>query len=82
MQIPGTQRPSRRRWQRWALRFGLPCALVALGSVWLYKPETQARAIAAAGIAVAALIVFVLTMPGRTEERSRRARGVTPDDPS
>lgn len=83
MQVDSTQSPNRHAWKRWALRFGLPSAVVALCSVWLYEPDTQAGAIVAVGFAVVALFVFVLTMPRRrTVDRPRRARGSSPDGPA
>jgi F0F1-type ATP synthase assembly protein I len=82
MRGESVQDPNRRAWKRWALLFGLPCSVVALGSVWLYKPDTQAEAIAVAGIAVLALLVFVLTMPRRAADPARRSRASSPDDPA
>ncbi|WP_328373029.1 hypothetical protein OG800_49540 (plasmid) [Streptomyces sp. NBC_00445] len=76
------QDPNRQAWKRWALLVGLPCAVVALGSVWLYKPDTQREAIAASAIAVLALLLFALTMPRRAAIRTRRSRASSPDDPA
>ncbi|TGB15495.1 hypothetical protein [Streptomyces sp. MZ04] len=82
MEVDGAQSPNRRAWKRWAFFFGSPSAVVALSSVWLFEPDSQAEAIAAAGVGVAALFVFVLTMPRRTAEAARRSRWSSPDDPS
>ncbi|MEU5958148.1 hypothetical protein [Streptomyces sp. NPDC047525] len=81
MQVDSAQSVTRRAWMRWTLASGLPSSLVALGSVWLYEPDSQAKAIAAAGVGVAALFVFVLTMP-HAAQRARRSRRASPDDPA
>jgi hypothetical protein len=65
MQVDGPRGHSARAWRRWALLFGLPSAAVALASVWLYEPHSVGAALEAAGLAVAALLVFTLTMPRR-----------------
>ncbi|MFD4210464.1 hypothetical protein ACFWRG_31250 [Micromonospora tulbaghiae] len=63
-------------WGRWALRWGVPSAVVALGSVWVVEPATRVGAITAAGVALTALLVFVGTMPRRqTPARPRSRRG-------
>lgn len=74
MQGEGTQNRNRRVWKRWALLSGLPCVVVALGSVWVYEPGTWAEGLVAAGTAVVALLVFILTMPYSTDLRRRRSR--------
>ncbi|MEU0108379.1 hypothetical protein ABZ313_23880 [Streptomyces sp. NPDC006251] len=61
---------ARSSWTLWALRYGLPCAAVALGSVWLIEPSTPATTGVVIGLAIAALFVFCLTMP-----RHRGSRG-------
>ncbi|MEU6352176.1 hypothetical protein ABZ896_23055 [Streptomyces sp. NPDC047072] len=81
MQGEGTQNRSRRLWKRWALLSGLPCAAVALGSVWLYEPDTRAEAVSVTAIAVVALLVFVLTMPGSMDRRRRGSDASSSDEP-
>ncbi|MFD8731493.1 hypothetical protein [Streptomyces sp. NPDC059611] len=61
-------------WSRWALRWGVWSAVVALGSVWVVEPAGRVGAIIAAGVAVTALLVFVATMPRRQPPSRRRAR--------
>mgnify|MGYP006951120175 CR=1 FL=1 len=77
MRVDGTQHSERHAWRRWALFFGLPCAALALGSVWLFEPESVGAALGAAGAAVTALLVFTLTMPRRkaAARGARRFRG-------
>jgi ABC-type Fe3+ transport system permease subunit len=82
MEGEGSKSRNRRAWKRWALLFGLPGAVVALGSVWLYEPSTLAEAALASGIAVIALLVFALTMPYGTSRRRRRSRPPSPDEPA
>lgn len=81
MQANRTKSPQRRAWRRWALRSGLPCATAALGSVWVYEPDSEVMGLVAAGVAIAALLAFVLTMPRRAPDAGRRPQGVTPGDP-
>jgi hypothetical protein len=74
MPVVGGKSPN--PWSRWALRRGVPSAVVALGSVWVLEPASLVAAVIAAGVALTALLVFVATMPHRrppTEQRSRRA---------
>ncbi|MCX4791999.1 hypothetical protein OG369_39820 [Streptomyces sp. NBC_01221] len=78
--MDSTRSLNRRAWRRWAVLFGLPGAVVALSSVWLYEPESQGMGLVAAGVAVVALLVFVLTMPHRAPDEGRRPRGATPGD--
>ncbi|GAA1334776.1 hypothetical protein GCM10009647_076690 [Streptomyces sanglieri] len=76
MPVIGRKSPS--AWVRWALRWGAPSAAVALVSVWVLEPDSGVGAIAAAGAALAALMVFVGTMPRRQppgEPRPRRYAG-------
>lgn len=72
MQVDGPRDPSARAWRRWALLFGLPSAAFALASVWLYEPSSVGAALAAAGLAVAALLAFTLTMPRRGTAAAER----------
>ncbi len=65
MRVDGTQHSERHAWTRWALFFGLPCAALALGSVWLFEPRSVGAALGAVGAAMVALLAFVLTMPRR-----------------
>ncbi|MFI6112899.1 hypothetical protein [Kitasatospora sp. NPDC051164] len=51
------------RWRRWALVFGLPSAAVALIAAWLIRPHGTASTVLVILIALAALAVFVTTMP-------------------
>lgn len=78
MPIDRGEGSNRRRWARWALRWGLPSAVVALGSVWVVQPDSGIGAIAVTGVALTALLVFVDTMPRRrppVEPRARRGAG-------
>jgi hypothetical protein len=72
MRVDGTQHSERHAWRRWALFFGLPCAALALASVWLFEPRSLGAALGAVGAAMVALLVFVLTMP-RRKAAARRA---------
>lgn len=76
--MPAAGGKSPNSWSRWALRWGVWSAVVALGSVWVVEPASLISAIIAAGVAVTALLVFVATMPSRrvpAEQRSRRPSG-------
>lgn len=72
MQVDSKGSLNRHAWRRWTIRFGLPSMVVALSSVWLYEPESLEMGLVAAGVAVAALLVFVLTMPRRAADGARR----------
>ncbi|MFI6688466.1 hypothetical protein [Streptomyces sp. NPDC050485] len=77
MPVVGRKNPS--PWVRWALTWGVPSAAVALGSVWVLEPDSGVGAIAAAGAALTALLVFVGTMPRRRvpgEQQARRGADV------
>ena len=73
MPVAERQDPMPCPWARWSLRWGAPSAAVALVSVWAIEPDSLAGAIVAAGVALAALLVFVGTMP-RRQSQERRAR--------
>ncbi|WP_331729288.1 hypothetical protein OG592_43625 (plasmid) [Streptomyces avidinii] len=80
MPIDRGKSSNRRAWARWALRWGVPSAAIALGSVWVVQPDSGVSAIAVAGVALTALLVFVGTMPRRrppVEPRARRGAGGT-----
>ncbi|MER5988060.1 hypothetical protein [Streptomyces sp. NPDC001787] len=55
-------------WRRWALFWGVPCAVVALGTVWLAVAmdvrSTPATAVVIV-VSLGALFAFVLSMPRR-----------------
>lgn len=53
------------RWRRWAFVFGLPSGAVALIAAWLIRPHGTASTVLVVLIALAALAVFVATMPRR-----------------
>lgn len=53
------------RWRRWAFVFGLPSAAVALIAAWAIRPHGTASTVLVVLIALAALAVFVATMPRR-----------------
>lgn len=74
MPASGRRRPLPRPWARWAFRWGAPSAAVALVSVWVVEPDGLVGAIVAAGVALAALLVFVGTMPRRQPQAEQRAR--------
>ncbi|MFI1648122.1 hypothetical protein ACH4XT_14455 [Streptomyces avidinii] len=80
MPVDRGESSSRREWARWALRWGMPSAAVALGSVWVVQPDSGGGAIAVSGVALTALLVFVGTMPRRrspVEPQARRGAGGT-----
>ncbi|MFJ9574522.1 hypothetical protein [Streptomyces bacillaris] len=62
--LPQGRTPSA-RWRRWAFLFGLPSAAVALIAAWLIRPHGTASTVLVVLIALAALAVFVATMPHR-----------------
>ena len=53
------------RWRRWAFVFGLPSAAVALIAAWVIRPHGTASTVLVVLITLAALAVFVATMPRR-----------------
>ncbi|MFZ3491662.1 hypothetical protein ACODT5_00215 [Streptomyces sp. 5.8] len=59
-------------WRRWSLFWGAPCAVIALGTVWL-AVATGVRSTAATAMvivgALAALFTFVLSMPRHGNRR-------------
>ncbi|MFE0774846.1 hypothetical protein [Streptomyces sp. NPDC058861] len=77
MPVTEKQGPTPRPWARWSLHWGAPSAVVALVSVWVIEPRSLVGAIAVAGVALAALLVFAGTMPRRQpeEQRTRRDAG-------
>ncbi|MFJ8752318.1 hypothetical protein ACIREO_23725 [Streptomyces sp. NPDC102441] len=59
-------------WRRWALLWGVPCTVVALGTVWLAVAMGARSASATAVVIVVslgALFAFVLSMPRRGSRR-------------
>lgn len=61
------------RWRRWALVFGLPSAAVALIAAWAIRPRGTASTVLVVLIALAALAVFVATMPRRQPAAAEHA---------
>lgn len=61
------------RWRRWALVFGLPSAAVALIAAWVIRPRGTASSVLVVLIALAALAVFVATMPRRQPAAAEHA---------
>ncbi|MFD3662689.1 hypothetical protein ACFWVF_19125 [Streptomyces sp. NPDC058659] len=62
---PAQGRSQSARWQRWTLVFGLPSAAVALIAAWVIRPHGTTSTVLVILIALAALAVFVTTMPRR-----------------
>ncbi|MHC3392273.1 hypothetical protein ACLQ2E_22835 [Streptomyces lavendulocolor] len=63
--LPAQGRSQSARWQRWAVVFGLPSAAVALIAAWVIRPHGTTSTVLVVLIALAALAVFVTTMPRR-----------------
>ena len=63
------------RWRRWALVFGLPSAAVALVAAWVIRPHGTASTVLVVLIALAALAVFVTTMPRRQPVAAEHSSG-------
>jgi hypothetical protein len=74
MPIDRGESSNRRGWAHWALRWGLPSAAVALGSVWVVEPDSGVGAIVVAGVSLTALLVFAGTMPRRRPPAQPRVR--------
>ncbi|MER6116198.1 hypothetical protein [Streptomyces sp. NPDC001743] len=70
---PDPGRSQSARWRRWALVFGLPSAAVALVAAWLIHPHSTASSVLVVLIALAALAVFVSTMPRRQPAAAEHA---------
>ncbi|GLX22596.1 hypothetical protein [Streptomyces lavendulae] len=75
MPVTRGQGPRSHPWARWALRWGAPNATVALVAVWALEPDSLVGGVIAAGVALAALLVFAGTMPRRQPSAERARRG-------